>query len=187
MRIFAQYLAVVIGLSFFAADALAAKLEYDTDRPGGDYRNFDHWGPEPSHSYCTNACNAEAQCKAWTWVRPAGPNQPARCWLKSTVPAAVSSSCCVSGVKELVLQPIIKPGLWVSDPGYDRPGGTYKTITLSKNAGAWNCWKHCKDDNKCKAWSWVKAGVQAPSNPVCSLKNTVPPKKSNKCCVSGVK
>jgi len=68
-----------------------------TDRPGSDYRSFDLPAPRPES--CRDACWAEPQCRAFTYVRPGvqGPN--ARCWLKHTVSAARPNDCCLSGVK----------------------------------------------------------------------------------------
>lgn len=72
-------------------------LEYNTDRPGGSYNSFDLSSPSPI--LCQQACSADLKCQAFSYVNPGiqGPN--ARCWLKNSVSAPVSSSCCVSGVK----------------------------------------------------------------------------------------
>ncbi|MEA2239084.1 MAG: hypothetical protein QOC81_3808 [Thermoanaerobaculia bacterium] len=75
----------------------------DTNRPGGDYRHFDHIGTgvrarTVNASQCKAACLREAQCQAWTWVLPdrgQGPN--GNCWLKNEVPPAVPNACCISG------------------------------------------------------------------------------------------
>ena len=65
------------------------------DRPGRDYRNF----PVGSANECHKACMAEAQCKAWTYVKPGIQGPSARCWLKHSVPGPVRNTCCTSGVK----------------------------------------------------------------------------------------
>lgn len=72
-------------------------LEYDTDRPGADYRHFElpQAAPEP----CRDACAGDPQCQAFTYVKPGVQGSNARCWLKHAVPPAGPSSCCVSGVK----------------------------------------------------------------------------------------
>jgi hypothetical protein len=72
-------------------------VEYDTDRPGADYRDFDL--SDPGYESCRDACAGDPKCKAYTYVKPGvqGPN--ARCWLKTSVPDSGSSACCVSGVK----------------------------------------------------------------------------------------
>jgi hypothetical protein len=80
------------------ATAPAAGMEQDTDRPGSDYRDFDLARPEPA--LCQAACTKGEQCKAWTYVKPGVQGDKARCWLKSEVPDAAPSDCCVSGVKK---------------------------------------------------------------------------------------
>jgi hypothetical protein len=72
-------------------------MENNVDLHGQDYRNFDLTRPSPE--LCRDACGSDPNCKAYTYVKPGvqGPN--ARCWLKSSVPPATPSSCCVSGFK----------------------------------------------------------------------------------------
>jgi hypothetical protein len=72
-------------------------MEGNTDRPGLDYRSFDLPAADPK--LCQDACAGEANCKAFTYVRPGVQGPSARCWLKSSVPNPVSNNCCVSGVK----------------------------------------------------------------------------------------
>lgn len=72
-------------------------FEWDTDRMGSDYNNFDLSAADPQ--LCKDACENDQACKAWTYVKPntiQGPNP--RCWLKYAVPSPTKSSCCVSGV-----------------------------------------------------------------------------------------
>jgi hypothetical protein len=71
--------------------------EPNTDRPGGDYRSFDL--PEPRPDLCREACWRDGQCRAFTYVRPGVQAQRSRCALKSVVPPARPSDCCLSGVK----------------------------------------------------------------------------------------
>lgn len=73
-------------------------MEFDIDRPGQDFQNFDLSGADPA--LCESACSQNPNCQAWTYVKPdttQGPNP--RCWLKTGIPDPVSSTCCVSGVK----------------------------------------------------------------------------------------
>jgi hypothetical protein len=70
----------------------------NTDRPGGDYANFDLTGKYPSD--CRDACARNTMCKAWTYVRPRVQGPKARCWLKSSVPPARPNNCCISEVME---------------------------------------------------------------------------------------
>jgi hypothetical protein len=90
-------LAVLLALELCPAAGLAG-AEEDTDRPGQDFQNFDLSSADPA--LCQNACSTNQTCQAWTYVKPhttQGPNS--RCWLKTGVPNAVASTCCVSGVK----------------------------------------------------------------------------------------
>jgi hypothetical protein len=68
-----------------------------TNLPGMDYRNFDL--PAPGASFCEEACRKDPACRAFTYVKPGFQRRNARCWLKSGVPAAAPSECCVSGIR----------------------------------------------------------------------------------------
>jgi hypothetical protein len=75
----------------------APTFEEQTDRPGHDYQSFElpvNW-PAPA---CQRACRNDPRCRAWTWVRARVQGEHPVCWLKSAVPEAGSSDCCVSGV-----------------------------------------------------------------------------------------
>lgn len=103
-----------IAAAFAACAALAggsALAQTDTDLPGSDYKNFDLDSPRPE--LCEAACNTEAECVAYTYVKPdiQGPN--ARCWLKNGLPDPVADTCCISGVKVHLSQgPVARsPGL----------------------------------------------------------------------------
>jgi len=71
-------------------------MEADTNRPGMDYRNY----AAASAQQCQLTCNNEAQCKAWTWVKPVTQGLNGHCWLKTRSPAATKSDCCISGVRQ---------------------------------------------------------------------------------------
>lgn len=75
----------------------AQPLEYNINRPGSDIQSFDLQRPSPE--LCRDACNGNADCRAFTYVNPGVQGPSARCWLKGSVPEAIQSSCCVSGVK----------------------------------------------------------------------------------------
>ncbi len=73
-------------------------MEQDTDRPGADYGHIIPAAADPA--LCQKACQDDAQCKAWTYVKPNTVQGPSpNCWLKHIVPAANRNSCCVSGTK----------------------------------------------------------------------------------------
>ena len=75
----------------------SVSIEYDTDRPGGDYVNYDL--PQPDVELCRSACAKDSRCNAFTYVKPAVQGASARCWLKSSIPAGGPSGCCISGTK----------------------------------------------------------------------------------------
>jgi hypothetical protein len=67
------------------------------DRNGSDYRDFDL--PRADAFLCRDACLAEPECQAWTYVRPGVQGDTARCWLKNGVPPQTPDTCCISGVR----------------------------------------------------------------------------------------
>lgn len=71
------------------------------------------------------------------------------------------------------------------EPGVDRFGSDYSGTDLSAADPAL-CRAACDADGSCKAYTYVKPGVQGPSAR-CYLKDAVPPPTPADCCVSGVK
>jgi hypothetical protein len=83
--------------------AAAQALEYDVNRPGQDYRNFDLLAADPA--LCQRACTGDSQCRAFTYVKPGVQGRSARCWLKTGVPDPIANNCCVSGVAGAAQRP----------------------------------------------------------------------------------
>lgn len=67
----------------------------------------------------------------------------------------------------------------------DRRGLDYTSFDLSAPDPAL-CLNRCEQDTACRAWTYVKPGVQGPKAR-CWLKNAVPAPLRDACCVSGVK
>jgi len=67
----------------------------------------------------------------------------------------------------------------------DRLGGDYLGFDI-RTDHIEDCENACKRDEKCAAWTYVKAGVQKPQAR-CYLKNVIPAASDNVCCVSGTK
>lgn len=74
-----------------------ASLEVNTRRDGGDYRQIQMASTYPNA--CQSACESEARCKAWTFVKPDAPGSMGTCWLKSSVPPKSADPRGFSGVK----------------------------------------------------------------------------------------
>ncbi len=71
--------------------------EYSIERPGGDYRSFDI-APDATGASCAKACQADARCRAFTYVRPGYSGASARCYLKDRITRPRRKPCCISGV-----------------------------------------------------------------------------------------
>gem|GEM_PF-3512149 len=77
--------------------------EYNSDRPGGDYRHFDYpyfytGAPDIVGLKCQAACNSEDACKAWA-VSHNSDTQTNTCWLKSSTQVRTNSIGVTSGLK----------------------------------------------------------------------------------------
>lgn len=67
----------------------------------------------------------------------------------------------------------------------DRGGSDYRSFFLDRNEPAL-CQDAClKEGDRCRAWTYVRPGVQA-EKPVCYLKDRAPATSANTCCISGV-
>lgn len=71
------------------------------------------------------------------------------------------------------------------EPGTDRPGSDYRNFKLAKDQPGL-CARQCEQERRCKAYTYVKPGVQG-AQARCWLKHSVPQPVSDDCCVSGVK
>jgi PAN domain len=65
----------------------------------------------------------------------------------------------------------------------DRPGLDYKN---APSRGASDCSFACQLENRCRAWTYVRPGIQGPSGR-CWFKSSAPRAVSNSCCTSGVR
>lgn len=157
----------------FVIDAFAAATrnwtEWNTDRPGKNINNF---LTDADPAICRARCERNRACKAWTYVKPGIQHRTrAKCWLKSSAPAARESGCCNSGVKGV-------------DYGFDRPGADYLNFRPGRNDVAL-CQARCDLDSRCKAWTYVNPGFQG-KRAKCYLKDRVPKRRKSDCCSSGV-
>jgi hypothetical protein len=72
-------------------------IEISIDRVGGDYRSFDI-AADPTAASCAKACQGDAKCRAFTYVRPGYAGASARCYLKDRITRPRRKPCCISGV-----------------------------------------------------------------------------------------
>jgi len=68
---------------------------------------------------------------------------------------------------------------------FDRPGGDYISAPITSGDPA-DCALLCERDRRCRAWSFNYPNDTTPGA-VCWLKNIVPPRVQDDCCVSGVR
>jgi hypothetical protein len=68
---------------------------------------------------------------------------------------------------------------------FDRPGGDYTSSAVPSGDPA-DCALVCERDRRCRAWSFNYPSDTAGSA-VCWLKNSVPARVQDDCCVSGVR
>jgi hypothetical protein len=71
--------------------------EFSIDRPGGDYRSLEVAASATGET-CKGVCDAESQCRAWTYVRPGYVGAAPQCYLKDHLMPPHHQPCCISGV-----------------------------------------------------------------------------------------
>jgi hypothetical protein len=77
----------------------------------------------------------------------------------------------------------MRPAL--AQANFDRPGSDYLSAPVASGDPA-ECALVCERDRRCRAWSF-NYPIDTTSGAVCWLKNAVPPRLRNNCCVSGVR
>ena len=85
----------------------------------------------------------------------------------------------------LVLIVLAAAGSAQAQTGYDRRGGDYLNFQV-RNGDPAVCAARCERDTRCRAWSFSYPRT-ANTLAICWLKNKVPPRQDDKCCVSGVR
>jgi len=68
---------------------------------------------------------------------------------------------------------------------FDRPGGDYQNAPVA-SGDPLDCALVCERDRRCRAWSFSYP-TEIGSSAICWLKNTVPARVEDACCVSGVR
>ena len=89
-----------------------------------------------------------------------------------------------TGKKEAEKKPIeVRPAIGEMEYNVDRPGLDYRSFELSE-ADPQICQSSCSADPQCKAWTYVKSGIQG-NLARCWLKDRVPQPRTSDCCISG--
>src|ERR1700722_18797835 len=73
----------------------------------------------------------------------------------------------------------------LAQANFDRPGGDYQNSRVPSGDPA-GCALTCERDRRCRAWSF-NYPTDVTGSAVCWLKNSVPPRTEDSCCVSGVR
>ncbi|HEY0569861.1 MAG TPA: PAN domain-containing protein [Xanthobacteraceae bacterium] len=172
-----RMLALLLIAVLFAPAAANAQTGFD--RPGGDYSNFSVRSGDPVQ--CAARCERDGKCHAWSFSYPRR-GSLAMCWLKSEVTARTQDSCCVSGVKGAA---VMEPRDKRLEYSIDRLGGDYRAFESTPDPTGKPCADACQADNRCRAWTYVRAGYQGAAAR-CYLKNEVKPPRRRPCCISAV-
>jgi hypothetical protein len=164
-----------------ASSSPAWKL--NTNYPGGDYLSIDMATSNPTA--CKAVCDKESRCKAWTLVKPETPGGMGYCWLKDSIPPEVREDCCISGLKGAGGAAGGQVSKYPQEMNTNRFGDDYRDF-LPSQPSADLCAEACFKDARCRAWAWVKNDLEPPTGH-CWLKNRVPGRTPDDCCVSGLK
>jgi hypothetical protein len=149
------------------------------DRPGGDYTSAPVANGDPS--VCATRCEHDRKCRAWSFSYPSS-GAPAMCWLKREVVPAKEASCCVSGVRGAG---VIEPQIGAIEYSIDRFGGDYRWFETPADAKGKACAEACQSEQRCRAWTYRRAGYGAASAR-CFLKDAIKAPRHRPCCISGV-
>lgn len=76
-------------------------------------------------------------------------------------------------------------GTALAQTGFDRPGGDYTYVPI-RSGDPNACAASCERDKRCLAWSFSYPATVKDAA-ICWLKNQVPARVANACCVSGVR
>jgi len=85
-------------VALLSTPAWTQTIEYGKDRAGSDITHFNLPATSVPQN-CQGACEANASCVAWTFVRSGWQGPTPVCWLKNAAPNPTDSVCCVSGKK----------------------------------------------------------------------------------------
>lgn len=184
--------AALAGTAFAQPRRSTAPWRNNVNLPGGDYRSIDMNTSDPAR--CKAACEKDGRCEAWTFVKPEEPGGRGYCWLKDSVPEAITEDCCVSALKGEGVSGGGSAGGWTGGGtgmagrwrnNIDLPGGDYRSVEMDTSDPG-GCKALCDREGKCRAWTFVKP-EEAGGRGLCWLKDSVPEAVRDNCCMSAVK
>jgi len=85
----------------------------------------------------------------------------------------------------VALAVVVLAGQANAQSGFDRRGGDYLRFEI-RNGDPAACAMRCERDARCKAWAFSYPRTES-AVAACWLKNRVPPRIEESCCVSGVR
>jgi hypothetical protein len=88
-------------------------------------------------------------------------------------------------VTSALLAAALAPRPALAQANFDRPGGDYQSSLVPSGDPA-DCALICERDRRCRAWSF-NYPTDVAGGAVCWLKNNVPARVQDNCCVSGVR
>jgi hypothetical protein len=171
---------LMTGVLAAATAPRSAAAQTNFDRPGSDYHSS--LVPSGDPAECAMGCERDRRCRAWSFNYPTDPAGGAVCWLKSAVPARIQNSCCVSGVRGAG---VIEPRNSAEEISIDRLGGDYRNFDIKGGDGDDACKTACVGDNKCRAWTFARAGYVG-KEAHCFLKKDIKPPRRKAGFTSGV-
>lgn len=172
---------LLVGLLAFVAAPGEGRGQAGFDRPGGDYSNAPVRSGDPRA--CAQRCERDNRCRAWSFSYPRTTARDATCWLKSTVTPAKEDSCCISGVRGAA---VIEPASGSLEYSIDRYGGDYKSLDVAADSTGEVCAKLCREDGKCRAFTYLRPGYGGAAQARCFLKDRITKPRRKPCCISGV-
>ena len=157
-----------------------AQAQSGFDRRGGEYLTFSIRTGDPS--VCAARCERENRCRAWSFSYPRTTSVLATCRLMNQVPPRSEDACCVSGVRGAG---VVMPRSGAIEYSIDRIGGDYRNFDVTVDAAGADCETMCKNETRCRAWTYVRPGYIGPTAR-CYLKDKIKPPHHKPCCISGV-
>ncbi|KZN70369.1 PAN domain-containing protein [Pseudoalteromonas luteoviolacea] len=179
---FLLLLVSVILPCYTIASSMSA-VEADIDRLGGEYRNFAV--AQNDLNVCKAACENDGICRSWTYVDRGVQHTNGMCWLKKSENTPTPCTHCTSGYKVVTNVNVASNSMSDTEVDMDRLGREYLNFAVEQNDQS-VCSAACKNDKRCRSWTYVDQGVQH-TNGMCWLKSATNINRACSSCTSGYK